>query len=193
MPDVGVGLDLQVQVKRRRVARVAAQPERLPNCDAFPDVDLQGVLTQMREHDEEPLGGLDDEANRDLPTWWFSPPDIEPTPLQYFLQGLFGQRDDPAAVMWSYTDFRLANPRMNTRGGVEFIGYHLLKMEAIPAAIALLEANARDHPFASSAAFELGRAYETAGRLEDARYTYERALLMDPADERAEAALEALE
>jgi len=48
------------------------------------------------------------EANRELPQTWFSPPRYERTPLQHFLESLYGERTDREAVMWSYAEFRRA-------------------------------------------------------------------------------------
>ncbi len=132
------------------------------------------------------------EANRELPTSWFSPPVFERTSLQAFLEALYGERADRSAVMWSYTDFRRARPEIDTREGIETIGYQMLKMGDFDAAIALLEANARDYPDSSTSAFGLGRAYETADQRARARRQYERALELDPGNGRAERALASL-
>ncbi len=132
------------------------------------------------------------EANRDLPASWFSPPVFERTLLQRFLEQLYGERTDVQAVLWSYHEFRRAHPEIDTREGVEVIGYQMLKMGEVEQAIALLEANARDHPDSSSSAFGLGRAYDTAGDRSRARAEYQRALRLDPENRRAESALAAL-
>ena len=133
------------------------------------------------------------EANRELPLSWFSPPEYPQNVLKRFLEQLYMQRTDSQAFMWSYVDFRWAHPEWNTRPGVEFIGYQMQKMSNAASAIVLLEANARDYPHASSAAFELGRAYSSAGKEDDARWNYERALLLNPDDDRAAAALAAMD
>ncbi len=132
------------------------------------------------------------EANRDLPASWFSPPEFERTPLQAFLEALYGERADPSAVMWSYDDFRRAHPGIDTREGVEVIGYQMLKMGDHESAIALLEANARDYPDSSTSAFGLARAYQSADRRALARREYVRALELDPENSRAKRALAAL-
>ncbi|MFI5120752.1 MAG: tetratricopeptide repeat protein [Thermoanaerobaculia bacterium] len=72
------------------------------------------------------------------------------------------------------------------------IGYQILKMGDVEPAIALLEANARDHPGSSGAAFGLGRALSTAGRSAEARTAFMRALALDPGNKRARAALDAV-
>ncbi|MDX1504033.1 MAG: tetratricopeptide repeat protein, partial [Thermoanaerobaculia bacterium] len=133
------------------------------------------------------------EANRELPPAWFSPPEFERTPLQRFLELLYAQRTDVAALLASYRDFRRSDPRSDPRPGVEWIGYQLLKMGEAEEAIALLALNADDHPGSASAAFSLGRAFETAGQDARARLEYLRALELDPDERRAAAALAALE
>jgi len=132
------------------------------------------------------------EANRQLPTSWFSPPEFVRTNLQAFLERLFGERADREAVMWSYLDFRRAYPEVDTREGIEVIGYQMLKMGDVESAVALLEANAEVYPNSSSSAFGLGRAYDTAGEKGRARAEFERALGLDPENRRASRALEAL-
>ncbi len=132
------------------------------------------------------------EANRELPASWFSPPEFERTKLQRFLELLYGERTDKEAVLWSYVDFRRAHPEIDTREGIEVIGYQMLKMSDAEAAVALLEANARDYPDSSSSAFGLGRAYATAGQPETARTQFERALGLDANNRRAKQALAAL-
>lgn len=132
------------------------------------------------------------EVNRDLPRSWFSPPRFERTPLQAFLEALYSERMDPDAVLWSYDTFRRGHPGVDTSHGVEFIGYQMLKMSETKGALALLRANARDYPSSSSAAFGLGRAYATAGDEKRARTEFERALQLDPHNERASKGLEGL-
>jgi hypothetical protein len=70
---------------------------------------------------------------------------------------LFLERSDRAAVRWSYGEFRRAYPGVDTDAGIQAVGYQILKMGDIDSAIALLEANAHDHPDSSGAAFGLGR------------------------------------
>ena len=142
---------------------------------AFHDVSIESatgeVLSEMR------WGRI--QAGRDLPDAWFSPPRFERTPLQRFVEQLFVQRSDPAAMLWTYHDYRSLLPSTDTRRGVEFIGYHMLKMGNAAEAIPLLEANVADHSTAASALFELGRALQSAGELDDARWRYEQALALD--------------
>jgi hypothetical protein len=133
------------------------------------------------------------EVNRELPASWFSPPQAPRTRLAAFLEQLYGERSDAVAVQWSYVDFRETYPDVDTREGVEFIGYQMVKMGDHAGAIALLEANARDYPNAPTSAFGLGRAYAAAGQKEKARAEYQRALRLDPAYKRAADALKALE
>lgn len=133
------------------------------------------------------------EANVEIPVEWFSPPEYERTPLQAFLERLYVQRADVDAVMWTYRGFRRGHPETATGPGVEAVGFQILKTGDHDAAIALLEANRADHPESASAAFGLGRAYATAGRTEEARAALERALELDPEQDRARRALAELD
>jgi hypothetical protein len=131
-------------------------------------------------------------ANHELDTAVFSPPVFAHTPLEAFLEHLYEERADASAVMWSYRDFRHADPTIDTRPGVEFIGYEILKMAAVQTAVALLERNAADYPASATSAFELGRAYVTANHRREARRQFLRALALDPALDKARTALTAL-
>jgi hypothetical protein len=64
--------------------------------------------------------------------------------------------------MWTYRGFRAANPDVDTRNGVEFIGYQMVKMGDFHGAIELLTANAADYRRSASTEFGLGRAYKAA-------------------------------
>jgi hypothetical protein len=130
--------------------------------------------------------------NRRLDPKSFSPPSFPRTPEQSFLEQLYAERDDPAAVLWTYGDFRRTHPQLDTREGVEFIGYQMSKMGEHNAAVELLAADQRDYPRAASAAFALGRAYVAAGDASRGRTAFERALAIDPRYERAARALAAL-
>ena len=132
------------------------------------------------------------EVNRSFDPAVFSPPVFPHTPLQAFLERLFAEREDVRAVSWSRHDFRHAYPDVDTDEGVQVIGYQMLKMGDTAAAMFLLEQNAKAYPRSSGAAFGLGRAYQTAGRLTAARAEFVRALALDPANERAKTALGAL-
>jgi hypothetical protein len=132
------------------------------------------------------------EANRELPRGWWSPPEFARTPLQQFLENLYFERSDVAAVEWTYREFRRAHPGTDTDLGVGFIGYQMLKMGDHRGAVTLLEMNAADHPGSASAAFGLGRAYHTVGDAGRARGEYERALRLDPQHKHAAQALRAL-
>jgi Tetratricopeptide repeat len=131
-------------------------------------------------------------ANREIDLGVFSPPALDRTPLQKLLDHLFLERSDRAAVRWSYDGFRRAYPAVDTDAGIQAIGYQILKMGDVESATALLEANARDHPGSSGAAFGLGRALNTAGRSAEARTAFTRALALDPGNKRARTELDAL-
>lgn len=122
----------------------------------------------------------------------FSPPVRNKTPLQNWLEQLYSERTDPASVMYTYHVFRRANPNADTRSGVEFVGYQMVKMGDYPAAIELLQANATEYPNSASAQFGLGRAYGAAGRTEEAKAAMRRALQIDPNFKKASAGLDAL-
>lgn len=132
------------------------------------------------------------EANRPLPDDWFSPPDFERAPLQHFIESLYGQRADPDAVRWTYDEFVRAYPNIDTSEAVNFAGYQVLKMGDVDVALTLLEQNVRDYPDSSSARFELGRAFGTAGNPRAARDEYRKALEIDPENKNAAKALDAL-
>ncbi|MDH3647607.1 MAG: tetratricopeptide repeat protein [Gammaproteobacteria bacterium] len=131
-------------------------------------------------------------ANQELPADWFSPPEFERTPLQTFIEQLYGQRSDIAAVMWTYHEFRRANPEIDISDPVNMAAFQILKMGDVDNAIALLEQNAKDYPDSANTRFGLGRAYQTAKRLEDAKTEFLAALNADPDHARSKAALEAL-
>jgi len=133
------------------------------------------------------------EANREIPVDWFSPPEYERTPIQTFMEQLYVQRSDTAATLWTYAIFRRANPGVDTRIASQVIGYQNLKMGAIDTAIALLERNAADYRDDADSAFGLGRAYATAGRLDDARAQFGNALSLEPGHARATRALAELD
>jgi len=132
------------------------------------------------------------EANKTLPDDWFSPPKFERTPLQHFIESLFGQRGDPRSVMWTYEEFVRAHPDIDTSAAVNLAGYQALKMRNVDVAVMLLERNARDYPGSPNAHFELGRAYQSAGKLREAERAYREAIDADGSFERAIHALQAL-
>jgi len=132
------------------------------------------------------------EANQPLADDWFSPPKFERTPLQHFIESLFGQRSDLDSVMWTYNEFVRAYPDADTSNAVNVAGFQILKMGDIETAVALLEQNVRDYPTSASTRFGLGRAYQTAGSLDRAREEYQAALDADSSYERAKSALAAI-
>jgi len=132
------------------------------------------------------------EINRKLPREWFSPPSFARTPLQEFLEQLYYERTDTSAVRWSYLAFRRAHPDVDTRTGIEMIGYQMLKMNDAIGAIALLTMNASDYPRSTSSAFGLGRALRAAGETARARQEFTRALELDPKNKAAADALAAI-
>jgi hypothetical protein len=129
------------------------------------------------------------EVNLKLNVSMFMPPQLQRTPLQATMDQIFQERDDADAVQWTYHDFRSAYPETNTEVAMEVIGYQALKMGSIASAVSLLEHNRIDYPQSASAAFGLGRAYRTAGRKSEAKSEFERALSIDPKDQRSHDAL----
>ena len=132
-------------------------------------------------------------ANRDLPLEWFSPPRFERSELQRFLEQLYLAKTDKQALLWTYSQFRRVHREIDTRGGVELIGYQALKMGEADQAVALLRANAADYPTSASSAFGLGRALAGVGDVTAAKAEYQRALELDPEYQRAREALDSLE
>ena len=122
----------------------------------------------------------------------FAPPQLIRTPFQQFLENLYFQRTDPISVLWTYREFRAAHPDLDTRDGVEFIGYQMAKMKDFNGAVALLTANAADYPKSASAQYGLGRAYKAAGDADHARAAFQRALELDPGFKKASEGLQAL-
>ena len=131
-------------------------------------------------------------VNARLDPDFFSPPQFQRTPLQQMLEQLYAERADPVCVMWTYRGFRAANPDVDTRDGVEFIGYQMVKMGDFRGPIELLTANVVDYPKSASAEFGLGRAYKAAGNLENARIHFQKALEIEPNFKKASDGLNAL-
>jgi tetratricopeptide (TPR) repeat protein len=101
------------------------------------------------------------------------------------------ERTDAVSATYSYRVFREAHPELDTREGVEFIGYQIVKMGDFKAAIDLLRANAADYPRSASAQYALGRAYKAAGNPALARESFEKALQIDPTFHKARDAMTA--
>lgn len=150
------------------------------------DVDI----ATNREQSSMTWGNI--EVDRNLPPGFFSPAPKTRTPLQQFLEKLFAEREDTSSVQWSYQAFRQGHPDIDTREGIEVIGYQMLKMNDFAGAIAVLTLNAHDYPQSSTSAFALGRAYGSAGDTERAKAELNRALTLDPKNKRAADALAAL-
>lgn len=131
-------------------------------------------------------------VNEPMDSSFFSPPQFQRTPLQQMLEQLYAEREDPVCVMWTYRGFRVAHPDVETRSGVEFIGYQMIKMGDFRGAIELLTANAADYPISASAEFGVGRAYKASGDLQNARVHFQKALEIDPNFKKASDGLNAL-
>jgi tetratricopeptide (TPR) repeat protein len=130
------------------------------------------------------------QANVGLTPADFQPPAFIPTPLQAAIATIYAERDDPAAVLATYHDYRAVHGATGSSlQAMNFIGYQCLKMGNAKSAVALLAANVRDYPDAASAHFELGRALATDGKPTLARAEFDRALAIDPKYVRAADAL----
>ena len=132
------------------------------------------------------------EVNAKLDLSFFAPPQYVRTPMQQFMEQLYMERTDPVSVMFTYRQFRAADPGIDTRDGVEFIGYQMVKMSDFNGAVELLKANAADYPQSASAQFGLGRAYKAAGDLGNARGAFQQALKIDHNFKKAADGLNAL-
>lgn len=195
-----IDVETYLLIAERKTAPIHAFGERVRSEERIGDYrEVAGVLFAFAHREVEIATGKvlsqmqwnEIVANDPLDPAAFSPPQFTRTPLQAFLEQLYAQRTDVQAVLWSYRDFRLAWPAVDTRGGIEFIGYQMLKMGDVAGATALLERNAADYPTAATSAFALGRAYLTAGKTEAGKREMERALALDPHYERAKEALAA--
>jgi TolA-binding protein len=94
--------------------------------------------------------------------------------------------------MYSYRLFRRTFPNIDTREGIEFVGYQMAKTKDFAASIELLRANAADYPTSASAQFGLGRALQASGDTDGARKAFSTALQIDPQFKKATEGLNAL-
>jgi hypothetical protein len=190
-----------LEVANRKAAPIHAFGEKVSSETRFSDFrPVEGVLFSFRNEEVEIATGRvlnsmqwrEIVANRPLDPAVFSPPILHRTPIQALIDQLFQERDDVEAVRWTYEDFRRAHPDADTDDAMQAAGYQMLKMGAGPAAVMILSANAEAYPKSTGAAFGLGRAYATSGEPARARKEFERALALDPKNERARKALETL-
>jgi tetratricopeptide (TPR) repeat protein len=185
----------------RRAAPIHAFGEAVKSETRYSDYRaVNGVLFHFAEQEVEIASGKELNsvtlqsitANEKFDVSYFSPPQFERSPLQQMLEQLYMERTDPVSVMWTYLTFRAANPAIDTRAGVEFIGYQMAKMRDFNGAIELLKANVADYPTSASALYGLGRAYKAAGDAANARASFQRALEIDPNFKKASDGLNAL-
>ena len=163
---------------------------RAMNGVLFPFLFVEAEIATGKELNRLTIQSI--EVNPKLESSFFGPPQYSRTPLQQFLEQLYMERTDPVAVINTYREFRLANTGLDTRDGVEFIGYQMAKMSDFNGAVALLQANAADYPKSASAQYGLGRAYKAAGDIKNAQIAFERALQIDPTFKKATEGLSAL-
>lgn len=185
----------------RRVAPVHAFGAAVQSENRFGDYrPVNGVLFPFTVREVEIATGKELNSvtlqsitpNENFDVGYFSPPQFERTPLQQMLEQLYYERSDVVSVVWTYRTFRTANPGTDTRDGVEFIGYQMVKMSDFPGAIELLKANAVNYPKSATAQYGLGRAYKAAGDTANARASFQRALDIDPSFKKASDGLNAL-
>ena len=94
--------------------------------------------------------------------------------------------------MYTYRLFRRTHPDVDTREGIEFIGYQMAKTKDYPSSIELLHANTVDYPNSASAQFGLGRALQASGDAAGATKAFQDALKIDPQFKKATDGLNAL-
>lgn len=185
----------------RRAAPIHAFGAAVPSENRFGDYrPVNGVLFPFSIQEVEIATGRELNSatmqsitvNDKFDVSYFSPPQFEHTPLQQMLEQLYMERTDPVSVMWTYRTFRRTNPAVDTRAGVEFIGYQMEKMGDFHGAIELLKTNAADYPTSASAQFGLGRAYKAAGDVANARACFQKTLEIDPNFKKATEGLDAL-
>lgn len=148
-------------------------------------------MPSLRVLDSMQWGHVD--VNVDLPDDWFSPPDFERGPTQALIEHLFHQRDDLSAMLWTYHEFRLARPATDTADAVNIAGFQILKMGQSENAIALLQQNVADYPDRADTRYNLGRAYESVERFDEAKTEFQKAVENDRAYKRAQDALDRYE
>lgn len=185
-------------VASRKAAPIHAFGQKVTSETRFSDFrPVEGVLFPFHSEEVEIATGRvlntmqwgEIVANRPLDPAVFSPPAMKRTPLQTLMDQLFVERDDVEAVRWTYADFRRTHPEADTDEAMQVVGYQMLKMGTAPSALLVLSENAAAYPKSSKAAFGLGRAYATAGETARARSELERALALDPKNDRARTAL----
>jgi len=161
---------------------------------------IEGVLIahrfeQLRLPSNEPLSSMQwkkIEGNVDFPSDWFTPPIFQRTKLQTFIENLYWQKTDINSVLWTYHEFRRAYKNLETNEAVDFAGFQILKMGEVDNAIAILEQNLKDYPNALNTNLQLGIAYKTANRSDDAREQFLTVLKVDPENKRAKSELDKL-
>jgi hypothetical protein len=187
----------------KRVVPMHAFGKRYTTIDALSDYRPEGGVMRahrFQEIDEETGATLTESAvtsveiNPSLPLSMFYPPIWDRTPLQHMIQRIYDERDEARSVLATYRDFtQLVDIHSAAVGdAVDFVGYQCLKMAHADTAVLLLEQNVADHPNSARAHFGLGRAYQAAGKPEEARVQYRRALAIDPKYQRAREALDAI-
>jgi hypothetical protein len=198
---VFVDRDTFLLIADRKSAPIHAFGSSVTSETRFSDYQpVNGVLMSRRELEVEIATGrvlaesrrVTIEANTIHDPSIFSPSPRPHTPLQECLEQLYNERTDTVSVMYTYRLFKTTHPEVDTREGIEFVGYQMAKMGDYAASIELLKANAADYPKSASSQYGLGRAYTAAGNSDLAKHAFERALQIDPNFKKATEGLNAL-
>jgi hypothetical protein len=198
---VFVDRDTFLLIADRKSAPIHAFGSSVTSETRFSDYQpVNGVLMSRRELEVEIATGrvlaesrrVTIEANTIHDPSIFSPAPRFRTPLQECLEQLYNERTDTVSVMYTYRLFKTTHPEVDTREGIEFVGYQMAKMGDYAASIELLKANAADYPKSASSQYGLGRAYTAAGNSDLAKHAFERALQIDPNFKKATEGLNAL-
>jgi len=98
-------------------------------------------------------------------------------------------QDGPEGVRRAYRAFRAAKPSEDVSAAAIAVGYRFLSGGRVPAAVAVFELNAEEHPDDANSQFHLGEAYRYTGQTDRAVEQYQRVLLLDPNHPQASARL----
>ena len=198
---VFVDRDTFLLIADRKSAPIHAFGSSVASETRFSDYQpVNGVLMSRRELEVEIATGrvlaesrrVTIEANTIHDPSIFSPSPRPRTPLQECLEQLYNERTDTVSVIYTYRLFKTTHPEVDTREGIEFVGYQMAKTGDYAASIELLRANAADYPKSASSQYGLGRAYTAAGNSDLAKHAFERALQIDPNFKKATEGLNAL-
>jgi len=104
--------------------------------------------------------------------------------VRLHLQRAFVQEGIEAGTR-RYFDLRTAQPDVVTESLVNTLGYNLLGMEAVEAAVAVFKLNVEAHPASANAYDSLGEAHLAAGAREPSLTSYRQSVALNPENENA--------